>query len=262
MSVARRRRSADGWFTTIDLGRPATSWPAARVAKRPLDVGVAAVLLALALPVIVVVAVAIKIESPGPVFHRCWRAGVGSAPLGVLKFRKMHDGACGPPLTVSGDSRLTRVGAVLAHSHLDELPQLWNVLVGQMSLVGPRPEDGRFVGLHRAAYDEILSVRPGITGWTQLAWTDEWHLLSSSPDRVRCYVESVLPGKVEMDLAYVRHRRLASDAKVLLWTPLVLFGYGVALDPDRRTLRLVRRCARPRPLPTTAEPKALDEVAG
>lgn len=246
----------------IDAGRPATTSPVARAGKRALDIAVAGLLLALSLPVIVVVAAAIKIESRGPVFHRCWRAGAGWAPLGVVKFRKMHHGATGSPLTVSGDARLTRVGAVLAHTHLDELPQLWNVLVGQMSLVGPRPEDGRFVRLHRAAYDEILAVRPGITGWTQLAWTDEWRRLSAAPDRVRCYVETMLPGKVEMDRAYARHRRLGSDVKILLWTPLVLLpGWRVAVDPDRQALHLVRRGARSRPEPSR-DLDTLEEVAG
>lgn len=251
------------WLVTIEVDRPASPpSPAARFAKRALDVGVASLVLLLALPLLVVLAVAIKVESRGPVLHRCWRAGLRSAPLGVVKFRKMYEGAAGPPLTVSNDVRLTRVGAVLARTHLDELPQLWNVLVGQMSLVGPRPEDRRFTRLHPTAYGEILAVRPGLTGWTQLVWTDEWRQLSSARDRVRFYVDEVLPRKVEMDRSYVHHGRFASDLKVLLWTPLVLvLGFTVAVDSARRELRLVRDSAPPQPVPVP-EHDAVEEVVG
>lgn len=226
-------------LSTIALGAPAS--PASGVAVRALDIVVSATLLALCLPLCAVIALAIRAESPGPVLHRSWRAGFRSSPLGVLKFRKMHDGAVGDPLTVTDDPRLTRVGAFLARTHLDELPQLWNVLTGQMSLVGPRPEDTRFTRLHPAAYGEILTVRPGLTGWTQLVWVDECALLSPATDRVRLYVDELLPRKIETDLAYARHRRFGSDLKLLLWTPLVLLlGFGVTLDAGRRELRLRR----------------------
>jgi lipopolysaccharide/colanic/teichoic acid biosynthesis glycosyltransferase len=108
-------------------------------AKRVLDVVVAATLLVVLLPLIVAVSVAIKAGSRGPVFFRCRRVGLGAAELQILKFRKMRDGVSGSPLTTSDDDRLTSVGRFLAKSKIDEIPQLWNVLTGDMSLVGPRP---------------------------------------------------------------------------------------------------------------------------
>ena len=108
-------------------------------AKRVLDVAVSATLLVVLLPLIVAVSVAIKAGSRGPVFFRCRRAGRGDTELQILKFRKMRDGVSGSPLTTSDDDRLTRVGRFLAKSKIDEIPQLWNVLKCDMSLVGPRP---------------------------------------------------------------------------------------------------------------------------
>lgn len=246
-------------------GAPARLGPLGRAAKRALDIAVSLALLALALPIFLVVAVAIKVESPGSVFFRARRAGYRSAPVAVLKFRKMRDGAVGPALTSQHDQRLTRVGAFLAGTHLDELPQLWNVLRGEMSLVGPRPEDIQFTALHPGAYEEILSVRPGITGCTQLVWVRERELLSSADDRVRHYVDDMLPRKVALDRAYAASQSLAIDAKVLLWTPLVLLlGFAVVVDPDRQILRLVRhtRGVRPASRATTTGRRRVGEAVG
>ena len=125
------------------------------------------------------IALAIKLDSRGPVFYRVRRVGFRGNPLHMLKFRKMHDDAAGGPLTAGGDPRLTRVGAVLTRCRLDELPQLWDVFRGRMSVVGPRPEDPRFVDLHGDAYEHILSVRPGITGLSQLAFAEEANILEA-----------------------------------------------------------------------------------
>ena len=125
-------------------------------AKRVLDVAVAATALALLTPLILVVALAVKLESRGPAFFRCRRVGVDGRTLWMLKFRKMRDGVGGPPLTAARDDRFTRIGHVLAKTKLDELPQLWNVLRGEMSLVGPRPEDPSIVDQQRAEYMDIL----------------------------------------------------------------------------------------------------------
>lgn len=274
-------------------GQPARSWPARaserarhalgtvpltagpgdrrdrvrRGVKRALDILVASALLVLALPLLFAIAVAVRVESPGPVFYRARRAGHGSGPVDVLKFRKMRHGAAGPALTERHDSRLTHVGAVLVRTHLDELPQLWNVLVGQMSLVGPRPEDARFAMLHPRAYEAILSVRPGLTGTTQLVCVDECDLLATARDRTRFYVDELLPRKVQLDVAYAARPRLWTDAKVLLWTPLVLvFGFAVTVDEVRQELRLVRPggASRQSAAPPVAEavPALVDQVAG
>jgi lipopolysaccharide/colanic/teichoic acid biosynthesis glycosyltransferase len=214
------------------------------LAKRTVDFAVAASLLGLLVPVIVLVAVAIKVDSRGPVFFRCPRVGYRGQGLGMLKFRKMHDGASGPPLTAAEDGRFTRVGKFLAASKLDEIPQLWNVLKGEMSLVGPRPEDHRFVALHARAYAEILRVKPGITGLSQLAFSEESRILDPS-DRIRDYVERVLPQKMRMDALYAARQSLAMDARVLLWTAVtVALRQPVAVHRGTGAMTLRRRPQR------------------
>ena len=186
-------------------------------AKRSLDIIIAAPLLLLLAPVVLILSAAILAESPGGVFYRCRRIGWRGRDLQMLKFRKMHDGASGPALVVPGDERFTRIGAFLARTKLDELPQLWNVLKGEMSLVGPRPEDPYFVELHREPYEEILAVRPGITGLSQLAFARESEVLDPE-DRERHYTERILPQKIRMDRFYATHRTLGTDLRILWWT--------------------------------------------
>src|SRR5262249_3441588 len=157
-------------------------------AKWLLDRCVAGVSLALLAPLLLAVAVAVKLDSPGPVFFRCRRIGLRGRPFEVLKFRKMRVDASGPPLTAPDDARFTRIGAFLARRKLDELPQLWNVLKGEMSLVGPRPEDPEFVALRATDFKRILKVRPGMTGLSQLAFARESDILDPT-DRVAHYVE-------------------------------------------------------------------------
>ena len=137
----------------------------------------------------------------------------------MLKFRKMVEGATGHALTGDVDPRFTRIGRLLARTKLDELPQLWNVLRGQMSLVGPRPEDAGFVELHESEYREILTVRPGITGLGQLAFAKEAEILDPG-DMVGHYVDRILPQKVHLDLLYARTRTLRGDLRILVWTVL------------------------------------------
>jgi lipopolysaccharide/colanic/teichoic acid biosynthesis glycosyltransferase/dTDP-glucose pyrophosphorylase len=210
-----------------------------RSAKRLLDMVLAATFLVLLLPVLVGLAFAIKLDSRGPVFFRCRRIGFRGREFGMLKFRKMYDGASGPALTVSGDERLTRLGRFLAASKLDELPQLWNVLRGEMSLVGPRPEDPQFVALRRDEYDRILAVRPGITGLAQLAFAREGTILDPG-DRVGDYVDRLLPQKIGIDTMYASRRSLALDLRILLWTAIaVLLRRDVAVH--RETGRLTHR---------------------
>lgn len=207
--------------------------------KRAVDIVVSLVLLLLLSPVILACALAIKLESRGPVFYRAPRVGRGGRALPVLKFRKMVDGASGQALTGDRDPRFTRMGRLLAVSKLDELPQLWNVLCGGMSLVGPRPEDAGFVRLHEAAYREILSVRPGVTGLSQLAFAKEAEILDPE-DRVAHYVDQILPQKVRMDCLYAGVRTLGMDVRILVWTVLpVLLRRDVAVN--RATGRLTMR---------------------
>jgi lipopolysaccharide/colanic/teichoic acid biosynthesis glycosyltransferase len=223
-------------------------WPARRPlrhgAKRALDVVVALTLLLALLPLIALIVVLLQLEAPGSPFYRARRVGAGGQALHVLKFRKMHPDAGGPPLTAADDPRLSRLGAFMARTRIDELPQLWNVLCGQMSLVGPRPEDPLFVSLHPQDYARILRVRPGITGWSQLAFADERRILGDA-DPMTDYVDRILPAKVRLDCRYAEHARLRHDLAVLLWTAVVLVT-GVEVAVDRRTGRLGRRRRRRR----------------
>jgi lipopolysaccharide/colanic/teichoic acid biosynthesis glycosyltransferase len=206
--------------------------------KRALDFVVSAALLLVLLPVIVVLAVAIKLDSRGPVFYRCRRVGRNGAELQMLKFRKMQDGATGPALASASDERFTRLGAFLARTKLDEVPQLWNVLRGQMSLVGPRPEDPSFIALHPDEYAQILTVRPGITGYCQLAFARESEILDAS-DREKHYVERILPQKVRLDCLYASHRTFGVDVGILWWTAkTVLLSKPVAVNRETGNLGL------------------------
>jgi lipopolysaccharide/colanic/teichoic acid biosynthesis glycosyltransferase len=160
----------------------------------------------------------------------------------------MTDGANGSALTGSHDPRFTRIGRFLARSKLDELPQLWNVLTGGMSLVGPRPEDRRYVELHEDAFRTVLSVRPGVTGLCQLAFAKESEILDPE-DREGHYLERILPQKVALDLLYVETRTLSLDLRILVWTVLpVILRRDVAVNRVTADLTL-----RKRVLPSTAE---------
>jgi len=188
-----------------------------RTAKRTLDVVVSLVLLLTLSPILVAVAILIRLESRGPAFYRCRRVGSGGREFDMLKFRKMANGAGGPPLRASDDDRYTRLGRFLSGTRLDEIPQFINVLKGDMSLVGPRPEDPHFVSLEPEAFQEILAVRPGITGLSQMAFAKESDILDPS-DRLADYVARILPHKLTIDRLYAQRRTTWMDIKILVWT--------------------------------------------
>jgi lipopolysaccharide/colanic/teichoic acid biosynthesis glycosyltransferase len=193
------------------------------MSKRLLDVILAMIGLIALAPVMIVVAVAVRFGSPGPALFRQVRVGRGGRPFEILKFRSMavasDRSTVGPAITASTDSRITRVGAFLRRTKLDELPQLVNVLRGEMSLVGPRPEVPRYVAMYPAdARREILSVRPGITDEAAIEFRDEGDLLANSADPERTYVEDILPRKVRHYLEYVRTRSLPGDFAILVRT--------------------------------------------
>jgi len=225
--------------------------------KRTFDILVSAALLALALPVIVAVAIAIKLDSPGPVFYAARRVGHRGRPLRMHKFRKMDHRASGPKLTTEGDHRFTRVGEWLAKSKLDELPQLWNVLRGDMSLIGPRPEDPAFVALHAADFIEILRVRPGITGLSQVAFAEESRILDGD-DPTGHYLDRILPQKMGMDRLYAMRYHLRLDLSILVWTAIaVVARRDVAVHRETGRMNLRRRPAEALPAPTPAAALAL-----
>jgi lipopolysaccharide/colanic/teichoic acid biosynthesis glycosyltransferase len=162
----------------------------------------------------------------------------------MLKFRKMYDGAGGGPLTAHDDDRLTRVGAVLTGARLDELPQFWDVLRGRMSIIGPRPESPEFVALHVAEYNRVLTVRPGVSGLSQIAFARERQILDAG-DPIGHYVDRILPQKVAMDVLYAERSSLRLDFWVVFWTLATVLG-RLEVAVHRRTARMnLRR----RPLP-------------
>jgi lipopolysaccharide/colanic/teichoic acid biosynthesis glycosyltransferase len=212
-------------------------------AKRVFDLLGLLLLAPLLLPVALLIAIAVFLDSPGPVLFRAPRVGSGGRMFEMLKFRTMRSGAGGRSLSGSGDERVTPVGRFLRTARLDELPQLWNVLRGEMSLVGPRPELREFVEVHGGDYRLILAVPPGITGPTQLRYAGvEARLLGMHEDPEHYYREHLLPDKVALDIEYAQTRSLRTDARVLLQTlslPLILLaqrpGDG---DHARRVLPL------------------------
>ena len=198
------------------------------MAKRAFDLALAALGLVLLSPLLAAIALAVTLDSPGPVFFRQERVGRGGVSFRIHKFRTMrHDAAgAGPQLTVGADARITRVGAFLRRTKLDELAQLLDVLAGSMSLVGPRPEVPRYVALYPAALrDVVLSVRPGLTDLASIEFRDEAALLARDADPEREYVEVVMPRKLALAARYVKARSLALDVTIL-WRTLCLLIAG------------------------------------
>ena len=208
------------------------------LAKRLVDLVIAVPVFVALIPLLIVLAILIKLDSRGPILYRCARVGLKGREFSMFKFRKMHRDAAGLALTSASDERFTRFGRFLARRKLDELPQLWNVICGDMSLVGSRPEDPSFVALHPQQYAEILRARPGITGLSQLAFAREGNLLDG-PDPLGRYVESLLPQKIAIDRLYVASRSISMDLRILAWTVAAVFGTEVAVN--RRTGRLTIR---------------------
>ncbi len=185
--------------------------------KRVLDIAVSLTALLLLVPVLVVIAALVKLSSPGPVFYRQQRVSRGGRLFQLFKFRTMVVGAdrLAPNVSATGDPRVTRVGSFLRRSYLDELPQLVNVLRGDMSLVGPRPETPEFVALYTPDERRVLTVRPGLAGPSTLAFMDEADLLATAPDPVSFYVTTVLHDRVRADLAYLEQRSIGYDIRLL-----------------------------------------------
>jgi lipopolysaccharide/colanic/teichoic acid biosynthesis glycosyltransferase len=179
----------------------------------------------------------VKLTSHGPVFFRQVRTGQFGRPFAIIKFRTMkHVNSAGASLlTAAGDPRVTKVGKWLRKAKLDELPQLINVLSGQMSLVGPRPEVPVYVATYSERQRAILAARPGITCLSTHHFANEEDLLSKQADKERCYLESILPAKLEMDLIYCADISFRSDLKLIFAT---LAGIALRTPPSRKPVRV------------------------
>jgi lipopolysaccharide/colanic/teichoic acid biosynthesis glycosyltransferase len=193
-----------------------------RAMKRLFDLVVAACALALLSPLLALAALAVWLSSPGPVVYRGVRVGRGGSEFSILKFRSMRvDPLASRDITVHEDPRVTSTGRLLRATKVDELPQLWNVIRGEMSLVGPRPESPRYVAQYTSEQREALCARPGITGLTQIYFRHEERLLRGQ--QVERYYETVLlPVKLAIDIYYVRHQSLWLDLKILALTLVAL----------------------------------------
>jgi len=198
--------------------------------KRAFDILVSVTGLIVLLPLLLLVATAIKLDSSGPVFFRQWRVGRKFRRFGIYKFRTMIDDAFdrGLPITVGRDSRITRVGKILRKTKIDELPQLLNVLKGDMSLVGPRPEVPRYVELFRPDYEHILKVRPGLTDLASLKYSDEASILGQSANPEGDYVARLLPDKIRLAKEYIQRSSLLFDVKLIVETIIKLFGHRIS----------------------------------
>jgi lipopolysaccharide/colanic/teichoic acid biosynthesis glycosyltransferase len=206
--------------------------------KRLLDIAGSSGVLALAAPLMFVIAVAVKVSSPGSVFFRQERVGKDGAEFEILKFRTMYQSPAdgGPGLTRKGDNRVTPVGRWLRRWKLDELPQFLNVLHGEMSLIGPRPDLPEFYATLSSARREILRVKPGITGWATLHFRDEESVLAGvSPEKmVDFYVSKLLPMKVDLDLSYARRANFMRDIGILARTLAAILPIGAKTSGVKR----------------------------
>jgi lipopolysaccharide/colanic/teichoic acid biosynthesis glycosyltransferase len=192
--------------------------------RRALDVGFAGTILIGTLPLSAAAALLVRLGSPGPVLHRSVRAGRHGQPFVLYKLRTMVDdaSAIGQGITAGRDPRVTPVGRVLRATKVDELPQLVNVLRGEMSLVGPRPEDPRYVAMYNDEQRQVLAALPGITSPASVIYRHEQGLLGQAQDSQDYYVNVLMPRKIEVDLAYLRRRTIRSDLRVLLQTAVAL----------------------------------------
>jgi lipopolysaccharide/colanic/teichoic acid biosynthesis glycosyltransferase len=204
------------------------------MAKRLFDLFVSSAgILLLALPC-AVIAMAVKLSSPGPVFHRQRRVGQGGKLFWFLKFRTMRVNEGGAQITVEGDKRITWVGAVLRRTKMDELPQLWSIWRGDMSIIGPRPEVERFVQQYNGEQRAILKYRPGLASVAQLIYPHEAEMLHGFANPEEVYVRELMPRKIAADLDYERRRTFWSDLQLIGEIVLLILGKSYRRDESFR----------------------------
>ena len=213
-----------------------SSWCNSR-GKRWMDIVLGFSALLMLSPLLMVIAVAIRLTSGRPVLFRQWRTGRYGRQFELIKFRTMESSSVdGPPLTRAGDPRVTSIGKWLRTSKLDELPQFLNVLSGDMSLVGPRPDLEEFWNRAPSSVRQALALRPGLTGAASIAFRNEESLLAQiEPDRVASfYRETLLPTKARIDLEYASRSTFLSDCGILLRTLIAALGAGPTTRPSRK----------------------------
>ena len=192
---------------------------------RAFDIVLSALGLTVLSPLFLLVYLAIRLESKGGGFYAQERIGKDGKPFKLYKFRSMRTGSArGGLLTVGQkDPRVTRMGYYLRKSKIDELPQLWNVLKGDMSLVGPRPEVRKYVALYTPSQRKVLSVRPGITDWASIEYADEDTILGQSKDVDKTYVEEIMPRKIQLNMRYIDHHTVGEYLRIIAKTIQKIF---------------------------------------
>lgn len=199
-----------------------------RIVKRLADVVFSAAILLLLLPVLLVVALAVRLNSPGPALYRADRVGKGGRRFRMLKFRTMVVNSAGPAITAADDPRITSVGHFLRRSKLDEIPQFWNVLRGEMSVVGPRPNVARFTDHYTEEQKHLLEAEQGVTDFSSLWFRRQEAVLEGTQDAEADYEARVAPMKTLLGNYYVDHVSLENDVKIFVAT---LFAVGAKVDP-------------------------------
>lgn len=194
------------------------------VIKRIFDIVASLCGLIILSPMLIIVAMCIKLDSKGPVFFKQKRVGKNKKIFEIYKFRTMVTDAekLGKQITVGNDSRITRVGKFIRKCKLDEFPQLINVLKGEMSLVGPRPEVPRYVELYDEYEEQILLVQPGITDYASIEYRNENEILGNSSNPEETYIEEIMPTKIELNMKYIRNISIVEDIKLIVNTILAI----------------------------------------
>jgi lipopolysaccharide/colanic/teichoic acid biosynthesis glycosyltransferase len=195
--------------------------------KRLFDLMITLPMLLLVSPFFLIIALLIKIGSNGPVFYKQTRVGLNNNDFKIFKFRTMHINADKAGLlTVGGrDPRVTPIGFFLRKYKLDELPQLLNVLFGSMSLVGPRPEVRKYVDLYNAEQQKVLTVKPGITDYASIEYSEENDLLAKSSDPEKTYIEEIMPAKLLLNQKYIAEKSIITDIKIIWMTATKIISH-------------------------------------
>ena len=188
--------------------------------KRLFDIVISFLALVILLPFFIIISIWVLLDSSGGIFYRQRRVGKGNREFPLLKFRSMHPGADKKGLlTVGGrDPRITKAGYYLRKIKLDELPQLLNILAGNMSIVGPRPEVRKYVDLYTFEQLKVLDIRPGLTDYASLAYINESEMLANSEDPEQTYIATIMPAKLELNLKYISERSLVKDIRIIFKT--------------------------------------------
>lgn len=193
------------------------------VRKRIFDIVGAIFGIVISSPILIFVAILVKCTSSGPVFFRQERIGLDGKPFVIYKFRTMRKENAGLKITTSGDNRITSVGRILRKTKVDELPQLFNVLKGDMSFVGPRPEVQEYTDLYTKEQRQVFLVRPGITGVASIRYRNENEILAASADPNQTYIEKIMPEKLELDLSYISKASVCYDIRLIFETFAAVF---------------------------------------